>query len=134
MFTYMHKVASRFLVGLSTLVFAVSALAQEQAAAPAGAPQAPPVWMQFVPFAVIIFVFYFFIIRPQAKKHKEQQNFNSSLKAGDQVVTNSGLLGKITSLNGQIVNLEIAQGVQIKLLRSQVAMLQSALQNSETAK
>jgi len=102
--------------------------------AAASAPQQPPAWMQFVPFAVIIVVFYFFLIRPQAKKQKEQAQFLQALKAGDLVITQSGIFGKISSLNDQIVNLEIAQGVQIKILRSQVTMQQSALQKAPESK
>lgn len=94
----------------------------------------PPAWMQFVPMLAIVVVFYFFLIRPQAKRQKEQVNFLQSLKVGDQVVTQSGLFGKITGLNEQIANLEISNGVTIKLLRSQITMLQSALQKTETAK
>jgi len=102
--------------------------------AAAATPQQPPAWMQFVPFAVIIVVFYFFLIRPQAKKQKEQQGFMQSLKVGDLVVTQSGLFGKITGLNDQIANLEISQGVQIKILRPQISMLQSALQKPAETK
>lgn len=114
------------------------ALAQEAAATTAAASATtaaqPPAWMQFVPMLAIVVVFYFFLIRPQAKKQKELQNFHSSLKVGDQVVTQSGLLGKITGLNEHIANLEISNGVVIKLLRSQITMLQSALQKTEPAK
>ena len=92
----------------------------------------PPAWMQFVPMLAIVVVFYFFLIRPQAKKQKELVGFLSALKVGDLVVTQSGLFGKITGLNEQIANLEIANGVTIKLLRSQITMLQSALQKPET--
>ena len=108
----------------------------EQAATTAGAaaPQSPPAWMQFAPMLLIVVVFYFFVMRPGAKKQKDQQNFLVNLKVGDQIVTQAGLLGKITGLNDQIANLEISNGVQIKLLRSQIMMLQSALQKVETAK
>jgi preprotein translocase subunit YajC len=111
------------------------ALAQEAATTAAATTAAqPPAWMQFVPMLAIVVVFYFFLIRPQAKKQKEQMNFHASLKVGDQVVTQAGLLGKITGLNENIANLEISNGVVIKLLRSQITMLQSALQKPEAAK
>ena len=84
--------------------------------------------MQFVPIAVIMFVFYFFLIRPQAKKQKEQVNFLTTLKAGDQIITQSGILGKISGINEHIVNLEIANNVQIKILKSQVLAMQNTLQ------
>lgn len=112
----------------------LAAFAQEAATTAAGtAAQQPPAWMQFVPMLAIVVVFYFFLIRPQAKKQKEQVSFLTSLKVGDQVVTQAGLFGKITGLNENIANLEISNGVTIKLLRSQITMLQSALQKPETA-
>lgn len=109
------------------------ALAQEAAAPVAQAAQ-PPGWTQFIPFIIIIAVFYFFLIRPQAKKQRETQSFLSTLKVGDQVVTQSGLLGRITGLADQVVNLEIANNVQVKVLRTTVAMSQSALQSKKEEK
>jgi len=129
------KKSSQVLVLTFSLLMTQLAFAQtEGAAAAPAAGQQPPAWMQFVPFAVIIVVFYFFLIRPQAKKQREQQGFLQSLKVGDQIITQSGLFGKITGLNEQIANLEIANGVQIKILRHQIIMLQSALQKAPEAK
>jgi preprotein translocase subunit YajC len=122
---------------VNTFAFVQVAMAQADSTAAtvvAKTGQEPPAWMQFVPFAVIIMVFYFFMIRPQAKKQKELQNFNQSLKIGDQVITQTGLFGKITGLSEQIANLEVSSGVQIKLLRSQISMLQTALQNNTAKK
>ena len=102
-----------------------AAPAADAAAAPA---QAAPQWMQFVPFAVIIGVFYFFLIRPQAKKQRETQTFLTALKVGDQVVTQSGILGRITAMTDQIVTLEIANQVQIKVMRAMVMTSQAAIQ------
>lgn len=105
------------------------AFAQEAAQPVATASaEAPPVWTQFVPFAVILAVMYFVIIRPQGKKQKETQNFLSSLKVGDQIITQSGILGRVTSLSDLIATLEVANQVQIKVLRSQIMMNQTALQ------
>lgn len=119
---------------LKMLSIGLSAFAQEATTAAATTAAQPPAWMQFVPMLAIVVVFYFFLIRPQAKRHKEQQNFLSALKVGDQVVTQSGLFGKITGLNEQIANLEIASGVVIKVLRAQITMQQAALQKAEAAK
>lgn len=103
----------------------VTAFAQT---ADAAAANQPPAWMQFVPFVIIIGVFYFFLIRPQAKKQKETQTFLQSLKSGDQVITQSGILGRIAGMTDLIVTLEIAQNVQIKVLKTQILMSQSVLQ------
>ena len=101
------------------------AVAQTTAVAAPVAAESAPAWMQFVPIAVTMFVFYFFLIRPQAKKQKEQGNFLATLKSGDQVITQSGILGKISSINDHIIHLEIANNVQIKILKSQVLTLQN---------
>lgn len=122
------------LVLSSSMVLANGAYAQTEQAVVQTATVQPPAWMQFVPILAILAVFYFFMIRPQAKKHREQQNFLQSLKVGDQVVTQSGLFGKITGLSEQIANLEVSNGVQIKLLRTQISMLQSALVKADPAK
>ncbi len=119
---------------LSTLTVSSIAFAQEVAAPAAAAPQAPAAWMQFVPFAVIIGVFYFFLIRPQAKKQKEVQSFLSALKVGDQVITQSGILGRITALSDQVATLEVANTVQIRVMRSQVIMSQEVLQAKKEVK
>lgn len=117
------------------LTLSSASFAQESATPIAAtAAASPPAWMQFVPFAVIIAVFYFFIIRPQAKKQKEQQNFLSLLKVGDQVVTHSGIFGKVKGLSELTVDLEIAQNTQIKILRHQVITQQSTLTTAAQAK
>ena len=107
----------------------VQAMAQEAAVPAAETAAAAPAWTQFVPFVVILAVMYFVIIRPQGKKQKETQDFLSSLKIGDQIITQAGILGRITSLSDLIVTLEIANQVQIKVLRSQIMMSQTALQS-----
>lgn len=131
MFAQVYSVLhSLFFNGLVTVAFAQDSATP---AAPAAAPVAPPpAWMQFVPFVVIIGVFYLFLLRPQAKKQREQQNFFTNLKSGDQVITNSGILGKITGIAEKVVTLEIANGVQIKVLRNQISAMQSVLQNQPT--
>ncbi|MBC7419379.1 MAG: preprotein translocase subunit YajC [Bdellovibrio sp.] len=118
---------------LTKLSVSSIAFAQE-AAAPVAAQPAQAAWMQFVPFAVIIGVFYFFLIRPQAKKQKETQSFLSALKVGDQVITQSGILGRITALTDQVATLEVANQVQIRVMRSQVSMSQEILQAKKEVK
>lgn len=118
-------------VMLKFVLTSFQALADVPAAAAAAAPEQAPAWMQFVPFVIILGVMYFVVIRPQAKRQKDTQNFLGSLKVGDQVVTQAGILGRITSLSETIAGLEIANQVQIKILRSQVLMNQSALQTAK---
>jgi preprotein translocase subunit YajC len=82
----------------------------------AAAPENP--WMQFLPFILIIVVFYFFMIRPQMKKQKELRNFREGIKKGDEAMTISGIHGKITDIKDDVIFLEIAPSVRIKVHKS----------------
>lgn len=78
--------------------------------------------VQQLPFLVLIMaVFYFFFIRPQAKKQKEQGNFIKELEKGDEVVTASGIIGRINKVDGNVLHLQIDQKTFIKVLRSAVS-------------
>ena len=77
--------------------------------------------MSFLPLIVIFAVFYFMLIRPQMKRAKEHKQLVSQLGKGDEVITNGGLLGKITDVSDSFVTLELADNLQIKLQRSAVA-------------
>ncbi|MNL19641.1 preprotein translocase subunit YajC [compost metagenome] len=86
----------------------------------------PSAFEMFVPFIFIFVIFYFLIIRPQSKRQKDHQKFLADVKRGDEVVTSSGILGRIEGINDQFVTLEIADGVKVKMLRSQIATSQKA--------
>lgn len=93
------------------------------------APQGPPAWTQMVPVFLMLAVVYVMMIRPQQKREKARQAFVSSLKRGDEVITATGILGRVEGLTEQVVTLEVADGVRIKVLRSTVASsLQAATQ------
>lgn len=87
----------------------------------AAAPSQPGPVEMFMPFIFIFVIFYFLIIRPQSKRAKAHQSFVSGLKRGDKVVTASGILGTVEGITDHVVTLEIADGVSIKILRSQVS-------------
>lgn len=89
----------------------------------AGQPQPPGFGSMLVPFALMFGVIYFLMIRPQQKRMKEQQNMLSGLQHGDEVVTTSGMLGKVTGITEKVVTLEVADNVRIKMLKSQVAQV-----------
>ena len=76
-----------------------------------------------IPLVLFIGVFYFLLIRPQQKKAREHQALVSKLAAGDEVVTNGGMLGKVTEVGDTFVTLEVAEGVRIKVQRFQIAQL-----------
>jgi preprotein translocase subunit YajC len=80
-----------------------------------------PVWVSFLPFAMILAIFYFIILLPMKRKQKKVQDFQSSLKVGDRVVTTSGLYGTITKLNDErSLQLQIADKVRVDLSRAAV--------------
>jgi len=73
-------------------------------------------------FLVLLFaVFYFLLIRPQQKRAKEHKKMVEALTKGDEVVTNGGLLGKITNVGDNFVTVEVAENIQVKVQRSSVA-------------
>lgn len=90
----------------------------------AGAAEAankPSGFEQFFPFILIGFVFYFLLIRPQQKRFKMHKQFLSEVKRGDEVLTNSGIFGKIEGLTDQFIILEVAEDVKIRILKNQIA-------------
>jgi len=93
--------------------FIASAYAQD--AAPQGG------LLSFLPLIVIFVVFYFLLIRPQTKRAKEHRQLVEKLAVGDEVVTNGGLLGKITNVGDSFVTVELADNVKIKLQKHAVA-------------
>ena len=76
--------------------------------------------VQFVPFALILGIFYFMILQPMKRKQKKVQEFQESLKVGDKVVTTSGIYGQITRLNEKSVQVQIADKVRIEVARAAV--------------
>ncbi len=77
--------------------------------------------MSFLPLIVIFVIFYFLLIRPQMKRSKDHKNLVSALAAGDEVVTNGGVLGRIIEVGESFVTVEVADNVQIKLQKQAVA-------------
>ncbi len=70
---------------------------------------------------ILIFViFYFMMIRPQRKRQKEIDNFRNGLQPGQDVVTSGGIYGKVKSIDGHIVNVEVANGVVMRFDKSAI--------------
>ena len=89
------------------------------AAAPA---EADPL-MSFLPLILIFVVFYFLLIRPQTKRAKEHKTLVEGLAKGDEVVTNGGLLGRITAVGENFVQIKVAENVEVKIQKQAVANL-----------
>ena len=88
----------------------------------AGAPAAGPNMLTTFGFPLLLLVvFYFLLIRPQSKRAKEQQEMLSKVAVGDEIATAGGILGKVTEVGDQFLSVEIADGVNVKLQKFQVA-------------
>lgn len=88
--------------------------------------------IQFLPLVLIFGVMYFLILRPQSKKQKEHQDMINAIKKGDRIVTNGGLIGNISQILDKELQLEIADGVRVRVLRSMVATVFSGTSVNET--
>ncbi|MEM7195695.1 MAG: preprotein translocase subunit YajC [Pseudomonadota bacterium] len=76
-----------------------------------------------LPMIVIFVIFYFLLIRPQQKRAKEHKLMVAELGKGDEVVTNGGVLGKITASDDNFVTVEIANGVEVKVQRMAISQM-----------
>ena len=83
---------------------------------------------QFLPFILMFVVIYFFMIRPQQKRVKQEKQFEADLKVGDKIVTKSGIHAKITELNDTTIIIETMAG-KLKMERSAISMELSAALN-----
>ncbi len=96
--------------------------AYAQAAGGAGA------FGSFIPLILIFAIMYFLLIRPQQKKVKDHQAMVAALRRGDQVVTQGGLIGKVTKVKDDDANeieVELAEGVKVRVVRNTVAQVLS---------
>jgi preprotein translocase subunit YajC len=86
-----------------------------------GAPgQGASGFVSFIPFALILGIFYFLILLPMKNRQKKVQQFQDALKVGDKVVTTGGMYGRITKVNDKSVQLEVADKVRIEIARASV--------------
>jgi len=82
--------------------------------------QPPSCAQQMFPFAIMILIFYFLLIRPQQKQEKERQEMLNRLKKGDTVITSGGLIGMINAVDDKEVQVEIADKVKVRVAREDV--------------
>lgn len=101
-------------------MFVTPAYAQA-AGAPGGAAIA-----QFIPLILIFLIMYFLMIRPQQKRVKQHREMVAALKKGDQIVTQGGLIGKVASIRDDELEVEIAAGVKVRVVRSTVSQVITA--------
>jgi preprotein translocase subunit YajC len=94
-----------------TLVLAI-------AAPPDGGALSP--WIQLVPFALVLAIFYFIILLPMRRRQKKVDEFLNTLKVGDKIVTSGGLYGSITKLGDTTLQLQVADKVRVEIARTAV--------------
>ena len=87
-------------------------------AAPSGANPSP--WLQFVPFVLVLAIFYFIILLPMKKKQQKVQEFLGGLKVNDRVITSGGIFGTVTKVAEASVQLQVANNVRIEVSRAAI--------------
>ena len=101
-------------------MFVTPAFAQAAGAAPSMG--AGDLLIQFAPILLLVVIFWLLIFRPQQKRMKEQQAMLSAIRRGDTIVTTGGIVGKVTKAQeGEDLEVEIAQGVKIKIVKSTIS-------------
>jgi preprotein translocase subunit YajC len=107
------------MIGMSVMLFGRDAalLAQAQTGSAGGL-------TLFLPLILIMVIFYFLMIMPAQRRQKKVSEMLKNLKNGDKVITNGGIYGTIVGLEGDAVQLRIAEQVKIKVSRSAIAGLQ----------
>lgn len=81
-------------------------------------------WAQLLPLVLIMVIFYVLLILPAQRRQRKTNEMLAALKTGDKVVTNGGIYGTIVALEGEAVQLRIADQVRIRVLRSAIAGMQ----------
>lgn len=106
-------------------MFVTAALAQGTGT-PATTGSTTDLLIQFAPILLLVVIFWLLIFRPQQKRAKAQQAMLSSISRGDTVVTTGGIVGKVTkSVDGEDLEVQIADGVRIKVVRHMIADVRS---------
>lgn len=87
---------------------------------------------QFIPLILIFGIMYFLLIRPQQQKLKQHQAMVAALRRGDQVVTQGGLIGKVSKVKDDAeVEVELAEGVKVRVVRSTIAQVLNKTEPAE---
>ena len=86
----------------------------------AAAPDGPPAWLQFAPFALILLVMWFMIGLPQMRQQKAHKAKLEAIKKGDAVLTGGGLIGKVVKVDGEYVDVELGANIKVRALKSTI--------------
>jgi preprotein translocase subunit YajC len=83
-------------------------------------PDSAGTWLQFIPFVLVLAIFYFIILLPMQRKQKKVAEFQQALKVGDKVITTGGINGQITKIGDDAIQVQIADKVRIDLARAAI--------------
>jgi preprotein translocase subunit YajC len=86
----------------------------------AASPNGGNPWLQLVPFALVLGIFYFIILLPMKRKQQKVQHFLDNLKVGDRVITTGGIYGQVTRLGDQSVQLQVADKIRIEVAKAAI--------------
>lgn len=98
------------------------------------APGANDMVMQLLPFAMVLIIMYFLLIRPQQRRAKAHQEMVKNLRRGDVVLMNSGMIGKISKVHEEAgeLEVEIADNVRVRVMRGMIAELRSKTEPAQS--
>jgi preprotein translocase subunit YajC len=102
-------------------MFESPAFAASPGAAASGGGGTAAFMVQIFPLILIFIIFYFLLIRPQQRRMKQHQAMIAAVKPRDTVVTNGGLVGKVTKVDENEVEVEVAQGVKVRVVKSMLS-------------
>ena len=97
------------------------------------APSPPPAGgfiFSLLPFILIFVIFYFLLILPNQRQRKKHREMLATLKKGDRVVTSSGFLGTVANIHKDVVTLQVAENVKVKVLKDSITSLQAGEEES----
>jgi preprotein translocase subunit YajC len=86
----------------------------------AASPEGGSPWLQLVPFALVLGIFYFIILLPMKRKQQKVRTFLDGLKVGDRVITTGGIYGQVTRIGGDSLQLQVADKVRIEISKAAI--------------
>ncbi len=90
----------------------------------AAPPEGGNPWLQLVPFALVLGIFYFIILLPMKRKQQKVKQFLDGLKVGDRVITTGGIYGQVTRLGDQSIQLQVADKIRIEVAKAAIGGFQ----------
>jgi preprotein translocase subunit YajC len=98
-----------------------------------GAEPTQSIWVTMLPMVAIFAIFYFLLIWPVRKRQKALQKLVEDLKRGDKVVTNGGIYGEVSAVEGPVIHLKVADNMKIRVAKSAIAGLEGEAEPGRTS-